>query len=256
MNDPGARPFADAAVRGWFDGHRTLRAVVETVLEGALGRIVLAGDPPVAARLDLGCYAIFAGAAGASPARRLVEEVVAPVELIGPDDQAWRDLFTDVHAGRLADRPMRTFTTHAFDRAALRAFATRLPEGCELRPLDAALASGLGPELEPHGLQTHPTPEALAASGGFGIVRDGMLVSQASAYARSRRRLEIAVATRPEARGLGLARAAAAALVVFCLDEGLSPEWSAANPISKRLAVSLGYRLAALCDVRYLERRA
>jgi hypothetical protein len=34
-----------------------------------------------------------------------------------------------------------------------------------------------------------------------------------------------------------------------CLEAGLRPEWSASNPVSKRLALDLGYRPAALCDV-------
>jgi len=37
-----------------------------------------------------------------------------------------------------------------------------------------------------------------------------------------------------------------------CLENGLRPKWCASNPISKRLALSPGYRPAALCDIFFL----
>jgi hypothetical protein len=58
----------------------------------------------------------------------------------------------------------------------------------------------------------------------------------------------------PEAGMLGaMFDTAAAAMLAACLERGLRPEWSAADPISKHLAISLGYRPAALCDIFYLE---
>ena len=62
----------------------------------------------------------------------------------------------------------------------------------------------------------------------------------------------MAIATRPAFRGLGLAAATAARLLRECLDQGLTPRWSASNPVSQRLAVRLGYRPAGVCEVLYL----
>ena len=42
-------------------------------------------------------------------------------------------------------------------------------------------------------------------------------------------------------------------MILACLRCGLRPEWSAANPVSKRLARSLGYRSDALCDILFYE---
>jgi len=83
-----------------------------------------------------------------------------------------------------------------------------------VRALDAALTRQLDAELEPHALQVFPT-------------------------------------SRPAFRGLGLATATAARLLRQCLDAGLTPRWSASNPVSQRLAVRLGYRPAGVCEVLY-----
>lgn len=53
-------------------------------------------------------------------------------------------------------------------------------------------------------------------------------------------------------RGRGLAAVAAAALIRECLRLGLEPSWSASNPVSKRLALRLGYRPGRQCEVLYL----
>lgn len=233
-----------------FDGHLTLRAVIESALEGRLGSVHAPGAPPVAARIDLGCYAIFGGRASAAPAESLVRELQAPRELLVPDDQAWRDLLQRVHGARLEDRPMRTFSPHALDPQHLRSLAAALPPGFVVRRLDAASAAGLDDSLVPHALQTFSDPRHFAADGiGYAAFRDGVVASAATSYAISSSRVEIAISTREDCRGRGLARAAAAALIAHCLDGGLRPEWSAANPVSKRLALALGYRPAALCDV-------
>lgn len=243
------------ALTGLFEGYRILRAVIDSVLEGRLGRAVADDDTvPHAARLDIGCYAIFGGDPSLPGAARLVREAPAPIELVGPEDQAWRDLFVAIHGERLTDRPMRTFANHALDRGRLSAMAAAVPDGFEVRSLDVSLAGQLDETLVPHGLQTYASPEHLIEHGlGFGVVRDGRLASVATSYTRSTDRVEVSISTHPEFRSRGLARVAAATLIGHCLDHGLSPEWSASNPISKRLALTLGYLPGPLCDIFYLE---
>jgi len=238
-----------------FNNYRMLRAVIDSVLEGRLGRAVADGETvPRTARLDIGCYALFGGDPSAPGAARLVREAPAPIELVGPDDQAWRDLFATIHGTRVSDRPMRTFANHALDRDRLRAMAAAVPDGFEVRPLDAALAGQLDEDLEPHGMQTFPSPEEFAERGlGFGIVHDGRLASVSTSYTRSNDRVEVSISTHPDFRRRGLARVAAATLIGHCMDHGLSPEWSASNPLSKRLALTLGYLPGPLCDIFYLE---
>src|SRR4029079_16857836 len=137
--------------------------------------------------------------------------------------------------------------------ASLAAVEASLPPEVELRPFDADLAAQLDTELEPHGLQVFPSPHALAEQGlGIAIVHGDRLACAATSYTRSSHYLEIAIATRPAFRGRGLAAVAAAALMRECLRRGLVPCWSASNPVSKRLALRLGYRPGGTCEVLYL----
>ena len=232
-----------------FSTHRLLRAVIEAGVEGRLGRMYDDGaDPPRAARLDIGCYAIFGGACGPA-ALPLIRSAPAPCELILPPEQSWRDAAQDCFGDRLSDWPMRTFATHHLDETALRQAVQALPAGLDLRPFDADLAAGLDEALEPHALQVFPSAERFLADGcGFGIVDGSALVCAATSYTRSSRRVEIAIATRASHRGMGLARIAAARLVLHCLASGLTPDWTASNPVSKRLAARLGYRRGPLSD--------
>jgi GNAT superfamily N-acetyltransferase len=241
---------ADAEVAAFFAGYATLRAIVEAGVEGRQGTIVRDGD---AARLSLGCYHVFGGDPASPGARRLVESATGPRELIYGNDAAWRARILQVFGERVFDRPMEEFDPSALDDASLAAVEQILPPELALRRLDADLAAQLDAELEPHGLQVFPSPWALAEEGlGIGIVQGHRLACAATSYTRSSRYVEVAIATRPAFRGCGLAAVAAAALLRECLRRGLEPCWSASNPVSKRLALRLGYRPAGTCEVLYL----
>ena len=76
-------------MRELFEGHRTLPAIVEAVLEGRQGTAVRDGD---AARLSLGCYEVLGGDAASPGARRLVESARPGNELVYGNHPAWRRL--------------------------------------------------------------------------------------------------------------------------------------------------------------------
>lgn len=238
------------SVAGLFAGQTTLRAIVEAGVEGRQGRIERDGD---AARISLGCYELFGGDPGSAGARRLVASAARPRELIYGNDPAWRALVLEVHGEAVFYRPMDEFDPAALDDAALAAIVAHLPRDLEVRRLDADLAARLDRDLEPHGLQVFPSPAALAEEGlGFGIVEGDRLASAATSYTRSSRFVEVAISTHPAFRGRGLAAIAGAALIRECLRLGLEPCWSASNPVSKRLALRLGYLPGGTCEVLYL----
>ncbi len=237
-----------------FDRHLP-RAVVAAVVEGRLGSVD-ADDPadPRVARLDIGCYAIVGGDPRHPKARGLLATVVPPREIVYGNDPAWRALILDVHGARVADRPNTVFDASALDREALARLASSCPPGYELRRMGLREARQLERELEPHGLQVFAGPEHFARDGvGYGTVAsDGTLACAATSYTVSSRDLEVAISTRVAHRGVGLAAVAAAALLGHALEAGLVPQWSASNPVSKRLAARLGYRPSAEFEVLYL----
>jgi GNAT superfamily N-acetyltransferase len=237
-----------------FTPHRELTAVIGGVLHGGLGAMVTDdSERPSVARLSIGCYEIFGGDPDSIAARQIVGAAAAPSELVYGGDPAWRRLLLNVHGTALSDRPMRSFSSFGLASGELRVFSARRLEGAEVVRLDAVLASGLDPELAPHGLQVFSSPEAFIAQGvGFGAVLKGRLVCAATSYATYPGHLEVAIATRPAFRGRGLGTVVAARLLLHCLETGVRPHWNASNPVSQRLAVRLGFRPAGLCDVLYL----
>ena len=214
-----------------------------------MGRATVAGN---AARLSVGCYEIFGGDASGAEPHALVAGAARPRELVYGNDPAWRRLIQDVHGEEVYDRPMLDYDPAGIDRASLLELEAGLPPGFDLRALDEPLTRQLDADLEPHALQVFPSPQDFVEHGlGFGAVQDGRLACAATSYTRSSRSLEVAIATRPAFRGRGLAAAVAARLLRECLDHGLTPRWSASNPVSQRLAVRLGYRPAGVCEVLY-----
>ena len=76
---------------------------------------------------------------------------------------------------------------------------------------------------------------------GFAILDDGKLVSGASTMTVYDGGTEIQVATHEEYRRRGLAMPCAAALVRECAKRNTRPHWDAANLVSKKMALDLGY---------------
>jgi GNAT superfamily N-acetyltransferase len=239
-----------------FAEHKTLRAVIDSALERRLGQLHY-DDPgrPVIGRIDLGCYAIFSGDPAHPLAAEWLGELKAPLEIVLPDDQTWRDLVDRLLGDRCSDRPMRTFALHDLAPATLKTLTGAVPAGFRVAQLDPELAEQFDDDLRPHALSVFPSVDALLEHGiGYAVVApDGRVAAQTSSYAISAQGVEIAIGTHPDFRRLGLARAAAASMLLGCLERDLRPEWSASNPVSKRLARSLGYRPAALRDIVFFE---
>jgi GNAT superfamily N-acetyltransferase len=240
----------DPRLPSFFARFRELRAVVDAVVEGHLGHAVVDGE---AARLSLGCYELFGGDPASPGARRLVASAARPRELVYGNDATWRRLILDLLGSEVSDRPMRDFDASRLDPVALSGFEASLPDGFTLRPIDAGLAHQLDSEMEPHGMQVFASLAELARTGlAFGAVWEDRLACAATPYTLSSRFVEVAIATRASFRGQGLAAAACAALMRRCLERGLTPRWSASNPVSQRLAVRLGFQPAGVCEVLLL----
>lgn len=234
-----------------------LRAIADAALERRQGRVVVDDErSPSVARISLGTYEMFGGDPSHPRAEELIATAARPSELFYGNDPRWRRRILDVHGERVEDRPTLTFTPHHVTVAGLAAVEARRPSELTLRRLDTDLASQLDDELVPHALRAFGDVVAFCAAGiGLGVVDGGgRLVSAATSYAISSRSLEIeiAIATRPAHRGRGLAAVAAAALVRWSLEHGLTPCWTAANPISQRMAVRLGFVPAGECEVLWL----
>lgn len=76
---------------------------------------------------------------------------------------------------------------------------------------------------------------------GVAVLRDGVLISGASAYSRYQDGIEIEIDTNKAHRRKGLATVCGAKLILECLERELYPSWDAQNKWSVALAEKLGY---------------
>lgn len=90
-----------------------------------------------------------------------------------------------------------------------------------------------------------PNSKIYEASGlGYVIYHEKEPVAGCSSYTVYRGGLEIEVDTRKDFRRCGLAKVCCASLILRCIELGLYPSWDAQNPVSAKLAKSLGYKLS------------
>ena len=130
-----------------------------------------------------------------------------------------------------------------FDTVLLERIVGTIPEGYELRKLDAEIYDlCLKDPVTRDFVSSFESKESYLDIGrGVVVMRSGRIVAGASSYTRYNEGIEIEVDTVEEERRKGLATAASAALILRCLDEGLYPSWDAQNMISVHLAEKLGY---------------
>ncbi len=227
-------------VQGLFEGWE--ETLIWSCLQKVMGSIYVT-DPesPRSALAFVGCFGFFAG----EPDRKLAENKPEGFAILVPGSEEWASLLESCYpdAEKATRYAIRKDTR--FDRERLQQEIDRLPEGYELRPIDA--------EIYDLCLQDPVTRDFVAVFGsrerylelgrGMVILKDGRIASGASSYTRYREGIEIEVDTVETERRKHLAAAACAALILRCLDEGLYPSWDAQNMNSVRLAEKLGYEL-------------
>ena len=227
-------------VRDLFAGWQ--ETLIDSCLQKVMGKVYVT-DPekPVSALAFVGCFGFFAG----EPDRELVVNKPDGFVIMVPQNEAWASLIEECFpsAKRVIRYAIRKDTR--FDPAALRQELDRLPEGYELREIDAELYDlCLEDPVTRDFVSAFESKEKYLELGrGMVVLREGRIVAGASSYTRYREGIEIEVDTVETERRKHLATVACAALILRCLKEGLYPSWDAQNMNSVRLAEKLGYEV-------------
>lgn len=219
---------------GWED------TLIYSCLQKVMGKIwVTDPDNPRSAMAFAGGFAFLAG----EPDRQLVLGKPEGFVILIPQNAQWeaciRECFPD--SRKVTRYAIRKDTR--FDVPRLRELAAQLPEGYELKEIDADLYDMClaDPVIEDFVAAFESKEQFLKLGRGVAVLKEGRIVSGASSYTRYREGIEIEVITREAERRRGLAGAACAALILRCLEEGLYPSWDARTRISVHLAEKLGY---------------
>ena len=214
--------------------------LITSCLQQVMGKIYVTDqEDPKAAFALVGCFGFYGG----EPDRELVAGKPEGFVIMVPQDERWAKLIEEVYpdSNRVTRYAIRK-DTH-FDTVKLRENLRLLPEGYELKAIDADLYDQcLEDPVTRDFVSSFETKEKFLEWGrGMVVLKDNRIVSGASSYTRYREGIEIEVDTVEDERRKHLATAACAALILRCLKEGIYPSWDAQNMNSVHLAEKLGY---------------
>lgn len=221
-----------------FDGWQ--ETLIYSCLQKVMGKIYVTDlEKPESAFAFVGCFGFFAG----KPDKELVVQKPDGFVIMVPQNEAWANLIEDCYpaANKVIRYAIKKDTK--FDMAALKREVGKLPEGYELKKIDAALYDQcLKDPVTADFVSCFETKQRYLGMGrGMVILKEGRIVAGASSYTRYLEGIEIEVDTIESERRKHLATIVCAALIVSCLEEGLYPSWDAHNMNSVHLAEKLGY---------------
>lgn len=240
-------------------------SMVASCLQGYMGNAYVETlDRPEAALIVSGEYSFFGGDANTSDALNLVKNLFAvnksgsTVGIFADEKPEWEKTLMSVPENnpKIVTRFGIAQKDYNFDDNVLQKYIDALPEGFELVRFDEVIYhQAIGNEWSKEFCETFASPEDYL-SRGFGIaaIKNGDLAAGASTMTVYDGGVEIQVATDEKYRRLGLAMSCAAALVRECSKRKIRPCWDAANQVSKKMALNLGYEYKGDYTTIHMER--
>ncbi|MBP1970119.1 GNAT superfamily N-acetyltransferase [Virgibacillus natechei] len=232
--------------------------IILSCLQGHMGSAWVDDlEKPTVAQISVGDFVFYAGNPHAKEAEVLLQNLPENILAIVHTDE-WKNRIETVHKASIEKIQRYSFKKNVedLDRKHIEKFLSRLPEGYELKRIDASLAK----EPSLHEIskdfigQFHSIDDYVKRGVGFAILYDGKVACGASSYSIYDKGIEIEIATHHKHRRKGLATVAAAALILECLDRRLYPSWDAASLESVKLAQKLGYVLDGPYDTYYIKK--
>ena len=237
-----------------FAEHRHLQTIIRAILEAEMGTAVTDNPAkPNVANLQLE-FNFLGGDATHPAAVELVKGIKGTAVI--PNEQ-WRNLIYQIHGERV-----KPHTRYACDGAQLsithlQPLAANLPAEFVVKKLDLPLAQQIRRDVSPDLVDNFGSAEAFMAKGlGFCAlhVPTGRIACGASTFAACGHDIEIEIDTHPHYRRQGLATAVAAHLIIYCLQNNITPHWDAHNPTSARLAQRLGYQMLGAYETYHIKK--
>lgn len=227
-------------------------SMVTACLQGYMGKAYIrTWVDPRAALIVSGEYSFFGGNADSEDADYLICHLfdVTPADstvgIFADARPEWESALTKCRKNH--PQPVPRFgiaqKDYTFDQELLQSYMDSIPKGFRLVPFDEDLyRQAMEAEWSREFCETFASSEDFLSRGfGFAAVKDGRLVSGASTMTVYDGGTELQVATHEAFRRKGLALPCAAAMVKECSRRSIRPCWDAANLISKKMALKLGY---------------
>jgi GNAT superfamily N-acetyltransferase len=181
------------------------------------------------------CY--FAGDAQHPEAHNAVRQLVGP-RIVMPSPEPWIELLYDVHGEMVLVTDRYQFSSESLSYDRLASVVERSPIRHLLRKIEPAMLSSSRGLLGGGRIAT----DLDTADLGFCAIEGENLLGVAYPSLAHKAAIEVSIFVAPEHRRRGIATLLGAKLAKRALERGLDPHWDAANPVSCRLALKLGYK--------------
>lgn len=230
-------------VRPLFEVYKRAVGIILPAIDQARGFLwVDSLESPTVAKLQLSVLNAFAGDSSCVTARELVK-MFEPMQVGFVHDDSWTQLFKEIWGEHLGVQPRTFFSPKSLDIDYLKNLRLQVPPGYSIERMDLETIRTLDKRKAMHIPMFFGSSEEFYNMGiAFCVKSEGKVVSMASTFTPYTDQFEIQVDTLDEAhRRKGLATAVSAALIIYALENGLTPHWDAANEASVQLALKLGY---------------
>ncbi|TFH06511.1 MAG: GNAT family N-acetyltransferase [Candidatus Thorarchaeota archaeon] len=227
-----------------FDSFKVGRRIIFPALFQNRGIIwVDSIESPKVARLQMSIINALAGDSTKSESEEIIK-MINPHELVFFSNSGWSDKIHDIWGDRIGIQKRTMMSPETLNNDHLKHLVTNLPEEFTLEQLDLETTRSLDENMSMHISLFFGSPEEFIDNGfGFCIKHAGEVVSMASTFTPFIDEFEIEVRTEKsgEYRQKGLATIVSSALILHAFERGFVPHWDAANEISVKLALKLGY---------------
>lgn len=229
-------------VAGLFQDWR--EPMILSALQGVMGSVYGNADSVSAATVD---FCFLAGKPDADLIAYWPKECKRNLRLLIPQNEQWETAIerTLPEGLKKVTRFSMLKTPEKFDRAYLRQLAESLPEGYTFRSFDQPLYDRILEEQWGKSLvASYDDYNHFAQKGkGVAVMCGDRMAAGISSYCSFDGGYELEINTHDDFRRKGLGIACAAKFILECLEQGLYPNWDAANESSLRMAQKLGYIL-------------
>jgi GNAT superfamily N-acetyltransferase len=206
---------------------------------------------PKAAMIVSGGYCFWGGDPNSQEAEYLVRNIFSVTKTpsliaIYPESEAdWEKLLLTITEYNPVVVPRYGIVQKddTFDSSILQSYIDSIPEEFELVPFHESIYhQAMKEDWSQEFCQNFSSAgDYLARGFGFAVLQNGELASGASTMTVYNEGIEIKVSTHKKYKRHGLALACAAAMIQECVRRNIRPCWDAANLISKKMALKLGY---------------